>query len=161
MKSKSHWESCMWKETPECAEPLHDSQFRGCVCDLALINIPDLRATFESVRRILQPGGWFVFAITHPCFDTPHAQWTPLPDPEHALARTVTGYCQLLAPTGGELDAELHRNSAYLERRAALASQLASHQGQLTTAPCATQSCQIHLVRSAMLRAPTRSACSV
>jgi ubiquinone/menaquinone biosynthesis C-methylase UbiE len=76
----------------ERAEPLRDGQFSGCVCVLALINIPDLRATFESIRRVLQPGGWFVFAITHPCFDTPHAQWTPLPDPEHALARTVTGY---------------------------------------------------------------------
>jgi SAM-dependent methyltransferase len=76
----------------ERAEPLSDGQFSGCVCTLALINISDLRATFASVRRILRPGGWFVFAITHPCFDTPHAQWTPLPDPEHALARTVTGY---------------------------------------------------------------------
>src|SRR5215471_2190647 len=76
----------------ERAEPLRDGQFSGCVCILALINIPDLRATFQSIRRILQPGGWFVFAITHPCFETPHAQWTPLPDLEHTLARTVTGY---------------------------------------------------------------------
>lgn len=74
------------------AEPLSDSQFTGCVCVMALINIPDLQATFQSVRRILKPGGWFVFAITHPCFETPHAQWTTLPDPEHALARVVTGY---------------------------------------------------------------------
>jgi hypothetical protein len=59
---------------------------------MALINIPDLQATFQSVRRILKPGGWLVFAITHPCFETPHAQWTPLPDPEHATARIVTGY---------------------------------------------------------------------
>ena len=59
---------------------------------MALINIPDLHATFQSVRRILQPGGWFAFAIPHPCFETPHAQWIPLPDPEHAVARTVTGY---------------------------------------------------------------------
>jgi len=76
----------------ERAEPLRDGQFTGCVCVMALINIPDLHATFQSVRRILQPGGWFVFAIPHPCFETPHAQWIPLPDPEHAVARTVTGY---------------------------------------------------------------------
>ncbi len=76
----------------ERAEPLRDGQFTGCVCVMALINIPDLHATFQSVRRILQPGGWFAFAIPHPCFETPHAQWIPLPDPEHAVARTVTGY---------------------------------------------------------------------
>jgi ubiquinone/menaquinone biosynthesis C-methylase UbiE len=74
------------------AEPLDDQQFTGCVCVMALINIPDLRATFQSVRRILRPGGWFVFAIPHPCFETPHAQWSPLPDPAHALGRIVTGY---------------------------------------------------------------------
>jgi ubiquinone/menaquinone biosynthesis C-methylase UbiE len=74
------------------AEPLSDRQFTGCVCIMALINIPDLHATFQSVRRILKPGGWLVFAITHPCFDTPHARWTSLPDPEHPLGRTVTGY---------------------------------------------------------------------
>ena len=76
----------------ERAEPLRDGQFTGCVCVMALINIPDLHATFQSVRRILQPRGWFAFAIPHPCFETPHAQWIPLPDPEHAVARTVTGY---------------------------------------------------------------------
>ncbi len=76
----------------ECPESLHDRQFSGCVCVMALINIADLQATFQSVRRILQPGGWFVFAIPHPCFETPHAQWTTLLDPEHKLGRIVTGY---------------------------------------------------------------------
>lgn len=74
------------------AEGLNDQQFTGCVCVLALINIPDLQATFQSVRRILKPGGWLVFAISHPCFETPHARWTSLSDPEHPLGRIVTGY---------------------------------------------------------------------
>jgi ubiquinone/menaquinone biosynthesis C-methylase UbiE len=74
------------------AEPLGDQQFTGCVCVMALINIADLHATFQSVRRILQPGGWFVFAVPHPCFEPPHAQWVPLSDPEHPLGRVVTGY---------------------------------------------------------------------
>jgi ubiquinone/menaquinone biosynthesis C-methylase UbiE len=74
------------------AEPLSDDSFTGCVCVMALTNIPDLQAVFRTVRRILKPGGWFVFAITHPCFETPHAQWTALPDPEHSIARVVTGY---------------------------------------------------------------------
>ena len=76
----------------ERAEQLQDHQFTGCVCVLALSTIADLQATFQSIRRILQPGGWLVFAIPHPCFETPHAQWTSLPDPEHPLGRIVTGY---------------------------------------------------------------------
>ena len=59
------------------AEQLSDSQFTGCVCVMALITMADLRAAFESIRRILKPGGWLVFAIPHPCFGTPYAQWTP------------------------------------------------------------------------------------
>jgi len=74
------------------AEPLSDDQFTGCVCVMALINIPDLQTTFQSIRRILKSGGWLVFAIPHPCFEAPHAQWTSLPDPEHPLGRIVTGY---------------------------------------------------------------------
>ncbi len=71
---------------------LNDQQFTGCICVMALINIPDLQATFQSIRRILKPGGWLVFAIPHPCFEPPHARWTSLPDPEHPLGRIVTGY---------------------------------------------------------------------
>lgn len=73
-------------------EPLPDQRFAGCVCIMALTNIPDLAAVFGTARRILRPGGWFVFAIPHPCFDTPDAQWTELPDPAHPIGRVVTGY---------------------------------------------------------------------
>jgi ubiquinone/menaquinone biosynthesis C-methylase UbiE len=52
-----------------------DSSFDGVACCMGLINIPDLGATFQSVRRVLKPGGWFVFCITHPCFEAPHAEW--------------------------------------------------------------------------------------
>ena len=76
----------------ERAERLSDRQFTGCICVMALITIVDLQATFQSIRRILKPGGWLVFAIPHPCFESPHAQWTSLSDPEHPLGRTVTGY---------------------------------------------------------------------
>jgi ubiquinone/menaquinone biosynthesis C-methylase UbiE len=76
----------------EHADLLGKSRFTGCVCVMALINIADLVATFESVRRILKPGGWFVFAVPHPCFETPHAQWISLPDPLHRIGRVVTGY---------------------------------------------------------------------
>jgi ubiquinone/menaquinone biosynthesis C-methylase UbiE len=50
-----------------------DETFDGVVCCMALMDIPDLDATLRAVRRVLKPGGWFVFAVTHPCFQSPPA----------------------------------------------------------------------------------------
>jgi 2-polyprenyl-3-methyl-5-hydroxy-6-metoxy-1,4-benzoquinol methylase len=44
--------------------------FDGVVCFLVLMDIPDLAPTLHSIARMLRPGGWFVFAILHPCFHT-------------------------------------------------------------------------------------------
>ena len=40
------------------------------------MDIPDLDACLRTVERILRPQGWFVFAITHPCFQMPDSRWT-------------------------------------------------------------------------------------
>jgi len=53
-----------------------DATFDGVVCCLALMDIPDLNACLRTVARILKPPGWFVFAITHPCFQLPDSRWT-------------------------------------------------------------------------------------
>lgn len=45
--------------------------FDGVLCNLALMDIPDVTSTFRNVQRILRPEGWFVFSITHPCFQMP------------------------------------------------------------------------------------------
>lgn len=66
------------------------ASFDGAICIMALMNIPDIGAAFRATRRILKPGGWFVFAITHPCFETPHAMWMEI---EGATwVRVVRGY---------------------------------------------------------------------
>jgi SAM-dependent methyltransferase len=48
-----------------------DASFDGVTCSLALMDIPDLPAVLATVYRILIPGGWFAFSITHPCFQIP------------------------------------------------------------------------------------------
>jgi len=45
-------------------------RFDGVMCYMALMDIPDLEPTLDSVTRILRPVGWFVFAILHPCYHT-------------------------------------------------------------------------------------------
>ena len=52
-----------------------DNRFDGATCLMALMDIPGLAATFRSVRRVVKSGGWFVAVITHPAFESPHANW--------------------------------------------------------------------------------------
>jgi 2-polyprenyl-3-methyl-5-hydroxy-6-metoxy-1,4-benzoquinol methylase len=64
--------------------------YDGAVSTMALIDIPDLAAVFQTARHLLRPGGWFVFAVTHPCYETPRSGWTTLED--GTLARYVSHY---------------------------------------------------------------------
>ena len=63
--------------------------FDGVVCHMALMDIPDLTPTLQSAARILRPGGWFVFAILHPCYNTSRSGEQPSPE---GWVRTVGGY---------------------------------------------------------------------
>jgi len=49
-------------------DALQGEVFKGVVCHFGLSDIPDLGATCATVRRVTEPGAWFVFAILHPCF---------------------------------------------------------------------------------------------
>ena len=69
---------------------LPDAAFDGVVCSMALMDIPDVAATFRAVQRILRSNGWFVFSITHPCFQTPTSTWTEKAD--GTVWREVRGY---------------------------------------------------------------------
>jgi 2-polyprenyl-3-methyl-5-hydroxy-6-metoxy-1,4-benzoquinol methylase len=74
----------------QTAASLPDASFDGVTCVMALMPIPDIAATFRTVHRLLKPGGWFVFAITHPCFQTSRSRWTTLDD--GSPAREVSAY---------------------------------------------------------------------
>lgn len=50
---------------------LEDASFEGAVSYMALMDIPDLERALDAIARVLVPGGWFVFVITHPCFKPP------------------------------------------------------------------------------------------
>ena len=57
-------------------ENFEDAEFDLVVCCLALMDLPDIDACFRAVWRILKPDGLFVFAIAHPCYQTPESRWT-------------------------------------------------------------------------------------
>ena len=48
-----------------------EASLDAVICNMVLMDIPDLSATMSSVRRVLVDGGKFVFSILHPCFFTP------------------------------------------------------------------------------------------
>ena len=67
-----------------------DATFEGVLCNMALVDIPDIDATCHTVHRILREGGWFAFSITHPCFLTPVSTWEIAAD--GSVSREVRGY---------------------------------------------------------------------
>lgn len=69
---------------------LADGAFDGVVCNPALMDMPDLQAVLGAVARVLKPRGWFVFSITHPCFQTPVSSWAETIEGGHI--RNVAGY---------------------------------------------------------------------
>lgn len=67
-----------------------DAEFDGVICNMALMDIPDLTATITSAFRVLRPGGWFGFTTLHPCFNAPLS--AELVDASGRSHRMVTGY---------------------------------------------------------------------
>jgi ubiquinone/menaquinone biosynthesis C-methylase UbiE len=49
---------------------VRDAVFDGVVCNMALMDIPELAPTLRAVARVLRRGGWLVFSILHPCYNT-------------------------------------------------------------------------------------------
>jgi len=92
--------------------------FDGVICFMALMDIPDLPATLQSVASILRSGGWFVFAVLHPCYHTARSGEVTLPE---GTVRTVgryfaEGYWRSDARTGppGKIGAYHRTLSAYV-----------------------------------------------
>ena len=70
-----------WRQDDaQVGRTLADASFDGVVCNMALMDIPDLAAALRTIACILRPGGWFVCSITHPCVQAPHSSWVTRPD---------------------------------------------------------------------------------
>lgn len=46
-----------------------EGAFDIVVSHMAMMDVPDHRAVFAAVRRVVVPGGVFVFSVLHPCFE--------------------------------------------------------------------------------------------
>ncbi len=68
------------------------NRFDKAVCTMALMDMPVVDPLFAALRRMLKPGGTFVFSITHPCFNSGTVTlFAEQCDDEDGRQRTRTG----------------------------------------------------------------------
>ena len=52
--------------------PFADASFDFATGFMSFMDIPETERVFTEAYRVIKPGGFLQFSITHPCFDTPH-----------------------------------------------------------------------------------------
>jgi ubiquinone/menaquinone biosynthesis C-methylase UbiE len=71
--------------------PFTGASFHFATGIMSFMDIPEMRCVLAEVYRVLKPGGFLQFSITHPCFETPHRR-TLRDEKGHAYAREVGDY---------------------------------------------------------------------
>ena len=51
--------------------PFADASFDAATAFMSLMDIPETDRVLAEAFRVIRPGGFFQFSISHPCFDTP------------------------------------------------------------------------------------------
>ena len=69
---------------------LGEGSFDAALCQMALMDMADLRPLLAALPRLLRPGGRFVFSITHPCFN--HGQMSFVAERLYDSGTPVTVY---------------------------------------------------------------------
>ncbi len=54
----------------EAIDALGKERFDAAVCTMALMDMPTIEPIVSALRRVLKPGGRFVFSVNHPCFNS-------------------------------------------------------------------------------------------
>ena len=57
------------------ALPFEDASFDFATAFMSLQDIADQESAVVEASRVVRPGGFFQFSITHPCFQTPKWGW--------------------------------------------------------------------------------------
>lgn len=55
--------------------PVEDQSFDFVMATMSFMDFPDVETALKEVRRVLRPGGFFQFSISHPCFQTIESGW--------------------------------------------------------------------------------------
>jgi len=71
--------------------PFRDAAFDFATAFMSLMDMPEPHAALREACRVLKPGGFLQFSITHPCFDPPYRKLLR-DDQGRAYAVEVGGY---------------------------------------------------------------------
>lgn len=52
--------------------PFLENRFDFATAVMCLMDVPETERALAEAYRVVRPGGFLQFSITHPCFDTPH-----------------------------------------------------------------------------------------
>lgn len=52
--------------------PFPANHFDFATAIMSLMDVPEIERALAEAFRVIKPGGFLQFSITHPCFDTPH-----------------------------------------------------------------------------------------
>jgi 2-polyprenyl-3-methyl-5-hydroxy-6-metoxy-1,4-benzoquinol methylase len=70
---------------------LGESQFDGALCNMALMDMAEIRPLLAGLARLLRPQGRFVFSVVHPCFNNPSTIFSgELEDRDGSLVTTCS-----------------------------------------------------------------------
>jgi ubiquinone/menaquinone biosynthesis C-methylase UbiE len=72
-----------WQEADAMALPFEDASFAAVVCSLGVMFAPDKAKAFREARRVLRPGGLFLFSVWDTLEHNPH------PRASHAVLRAL------------------------------------------------------------------------
>jgi ubiquinone/menaquinone biosynthesis C-methylase UbiE len=97
--AKSDTGKIIWQQADAQALPFDDSSFDAVVCQFGVMFFPDKMAAYRETRRVLKPGGQFIFNVwdrieeNHVTFVATEALAALIPDnPPLFMARTPHGY---------------------------------------------------------------------
>ncbi len=71
--------------------PFRDASFDAATAFMSIMDMPDPAATLTDVARVLRPGGWLQFSITHPVSSIPRRRWVVDDDGERSML-AIGGY---------------------------------------------------------------------
>ena len=75
--------------------PFGGASFDFVTAFMSLMDIPETERVLVEIFRVLRPGGFLQFSISHPCFETPHRK-TLRDESGRAYAREVGDYFRRL-----------------------------------------------------------------
>ena len=71
--------------------PFPNGSFDAATAFMSVMDMPDPAATLGEVARVLRPGGWLQFSITHPVLVSPRRRWIDDEDGERSML-AIGGY---------------------------------------------------------------------